>query len=474
MIRFREILWVGICLVGFGCAVGGGGEQWVIGDEVVRVMDRGLDFELRERAIDRVVDEDWTRGEKLLYRLVLEGGHDNRLRFKAIDLLVGRDAGRFEKMMGEGIVGVENLEVLEKLIGLAVELEWVSWRGGLVKRYAKRVQGVRDLDRVERKGLLGLSEGKEIEDVIWGVVKGKGRIGERVAGWELLCRLAGQEDADEYLGGRKIVAGYLRGVQDGDGQLLIDLKAGMEELGVVAMNREEVLWLMYLRMNGQRNYYERLRKLVGILSNGQREDLKLRHLGVLDWVGETVYKDTSRHLGLSISHDLGKRRHVLGGRIVGGVKGRHPQLLDNSSLSWGDMMSLSRLMGGLSDGDVVESLFLQAEADMKDKGGEHGGILKFVDGKFLAVGYRGKAGRDDRYVSSGALIRDLYMGGYHYHFHAQGYGNGRYAGPGDYDFRFAERIGGNCVVFTFVEVGVLNVDFYTGGGEVVDLGCLER
>lgn len=461
MVSLRGLFFVLCCCVVWGCASG----ESVDGG-VDLLLDRGAGYEARAVAMDRVVGEDWGLAEKMLYRIILEGGHDNRLRFKAIDFLVGRDVERFEAVMGDGLARVGNVGVLEGLVDLAVEKGWRSWGGSLVRSYAGEMLGVDDLDRVERRGLLGLFEGEGIEDIVWGVVKGEGSVLERVAGWEVLCRL----------GGREVAEGYLKGVGADDGQLLIDLRGGMDDLGVVAMNREEVLWLMYLRMAGQREYYERLRGLVKILDDGQRGGLELRHLGELYLRGEDVCKDTFKEVAMRMAFLMKGRRHVLGGRFVEVLGDKHRQLFKNSheDLVWGDFMSLSRLLWFMEDKAVVADLFAQAEADLRDKKGEHGGILRVVDGVAMAAGYQGKAGRDDRYVSSGGLIRALYLGGFHYHFHAQRYDNGRYAGPGDYDMRFARRIGGGCVLFTFVEEGVLNVDFYTGGGVVIDMGCLVR
>jgi hypothetical protein len=61
---------------------------------------------------------------------------------------------------------------------------------------------------------------------------------------------------------------------------------------------------------------------------------------------------------------------------------------------------------------------------------------------------------------------------FHYHFHAQRPDNRDYAGPSNGDLVYADRFGRACLVFTTVDEGVLNADYYQPGGARLDLGML--
>jgi hypothetical protein len=94
-------------------------------------------------------------------------------------------------------------------------------------------------------------------------------------------------------------------------------------------------------------------------------------------------------------------------------------------------------------------------------------------GELLEFPPRMKAG-DLRFESPQALFDALYTGLFHFHNHAQKYENGDYAGPHMGDFAFADSTRCNGVVFTFLSVDEIDVDFYRHGRFVVDLGVVRR
>ncbi len=81
---------------------------------------------------------------------------------------------------------------------------------------------------------------------------------------------------------------------------------------------------------------------------------------------------------------------------------------------------------------------------------------------------------DARFLPPPAMIVELYTGLAHYHFHAQRIKNAGFAGPGRGDLDTAEHLNFNFLVFTFIDENRLNVDYYSRGGVVVDLGTLRR
>jgi hypothetical protein len=49
-----------------------------------------------------------------------------------------------------------------------------------------------------------------------------------------------------------------------------------------------------------------------------------------------------------------------------------------------------------------------------------------------------------------------------------------YAGPELGDMNYADNTRANCLVFTFVNEGVMNVDYYRHGRVVIDLGVISN
>ena len=72
------------------------------------------------------------------------------------------------------------------------------------------------------------------------------------------------------------------------------------------------------------------------------------------------------------------------------------------------------------------------------------------------------------------MLNAAYTAVFHFHFHAQRYRNERYACPGVGDLNYADSTRANCLVFSFVGVDALNIDFYRHGRVIVDLGDVRR
>ena len=79
--------------------------------------------------------------------------------------------------------------------------------------------------------------------------------------------------------------------------------------------------------------------------------------------------------------------------------------------------------------------------------------------------------KDDRtFMAAEAMFKDSPRAIAHYHFHVQKPNNSDYAGPGRGDLEYATTHGRNCLVFTSVREGVMDVDYYQNNGVVIDLG----
>lgn len=159
------------------------------------------------------------------------------------------------------------------------------------------------------------------------------------------------------------------------------------------------------------------------------------------------------------------------------IRSTPERLVDHAdNLGWADLLVIHLLLDALGERAMIDSLFAQAEADRRDTTSELGGVLTWNEaGEITATPFAPMMRRHDEiYIASDDCINAMHTGLAHYHFHAQWYDNADWAGPGGGDFRFANNLHANCVVFTFIDRDTLNVDIYFPGEAVIDLGCIER
>jgi hypothetical protein len=143
---------------------------------------------------------------------------------------------------------------------------------------------------------------------------------------------------------------------------------------------------------------------------------------------------------------------------------------------WGDLAAMVLAMDLLQDAVIRRQLFDLADRDLQDRSTEYGGVLTVgADGKAVLTEHRPRVqGNDLRFEAPPAMFEQGYTGLFHFHLHAQSYDNTRYAGPHIGDFTYANSTRANCLVFTFLGKGELNVDYYRHGPVVVDLGSVRR
>jgi hypothetical protein len=135
---------------------------------------------------------------------------------------------------------------------------------------------------------------------------------------------------------------------------------------------------------------------------------------------------------------------------------------------------------------VRAELFRQVSLDMADTSTEYGGSLEAVRSDassgssaevpvFEARLYEPRERRGDmRFIPSDQMVTSTPRALTLYHFHCQDSHNGKYAGPGTGDLEFAASYGRNCIVFTCIEDGLLDVDYYQRNGARIDLGELKE
>jgi hypothetical protein len=289
--------------------------------------------------------------------------------------------------------------------------------------------------------------------------------------WELVVADGKQDKLVALVGDDELVG------RDG---LLLDMRAAVEDFGIVPRNREEILWIRELRKPERRAYWDGLATALEGVSEARRRALEPRDLAV---VAASARHDpdllTAREDDLFTELEAALRsegtRHSadLTGWAVKISEGIRD---DRDRLTWGDLAAMELARTALESPALREHLFDFAERDLLDKTTEYGGVIRLDDDdRFELVEHMPRIKvADDRYHASQALFEDGYTSLFHMHNHAQRYRNERYAGPHIGDMEYADETGANGLVFTFIDPRTMNVDFYRHGAVIVDLGTITR
>ena len=140
-------------------------------------------------------------------------------------------------------------------------------------------------------------------------------------------------------------------------------------------------------------------------------------------------------------------------------------------LSRNDLLLLYTLAQSIENPATLREFERQGLADLADKASEHGGLLRFQNGKLMPQEYPPMfpAG-DTEYIASDALLNDAPLGFALYHFHFHQLRNAEFAGPGAGDLQFARANRTNCIVITSIDKHQLDFQYFAPTGAVVDLG----
>lgn len=439
------------------------------GDPVPQMLNRERDPEERLAAAKQAQAErpDDPARIEALHHLVWDRGHPESLRRYAIDQLIAHDEQAFKATAMNRVVLVENADVLRYLFDQAVERKWADFTPAVVRSWARRINGVRDEDRVEYGAIKRLNPGREPAEIVYGVFSDPALpADQRGAAWELLNRLSDRATVTRLLGDTTIAS-----------PMVADLKRGLAELGVLPTNREGLTWLMHLADPSRRPLWDRMKAVVAALPREKRAGLELRHLEPLLVAGDARLAMDRAALSRRVSTRVAPRQHALLSPTFDGQAKDYPQQLYEwePKLTWADLLVLDVLLDAIENANVRKTLFEQADADQRDTTTEFGGLLAQTG---TAAEYRAfptRTRRHDRiYLAPPELIEAVYTGLAHVHFHAQEHRNSQFAGPGRGDQEFAERLNFNNLVFTFIDRDNLNVDYYHHGGVVIDLGMVRR
>ncbi|MBZ0172251.1 MAG: hypothetical protein K8E66_07725, partial [Phycisphaerales bacterium] len=163
---------------------------------------------------------------------------------------------------------------------------WDESAPSLVRRLAEPIEGIADHDRVEAQALRLLGPGRTLERIVFDIFADPGASGgpseigwsSRVQAdaWTVLSRLDPEGRTR-----RSLILDPGSAAMGESGPLLRDLRAAVDDLGVVPETAMELDWLRSLRDGSdERNaaWWREAASLVTGLSDGQRQGLQLRHI----------------------------------------------------------------------------------------------------------------------------------------------------------------------------------------------------
>ncbi len=443
---------------------------------------------------------DRERTRYALKNLAWSTATDRELRLTVLDLLLSdqTDEGNTDsRTMARLILPNEkDPEAVRIIAKHAVESGWDDLVPPFVRSLARPNPAVPDEQRPEYIALRDLRPGMSIELVVFDVFLNPAsgieddqeqavlRVKERTRdeAWGLLGRLDPTgEQRRAFISSDSMIDAQS---DAGSRELIADLRAARDDLGVLPDTSMEIGWLQSLRHHSdQRNrdlnaqWWSETRSAVAGLTNEQRSRLRMRDMEAVRWAS----KNRPAWLKLDREALYGVLNNRLAGRPVykrkarKGEGPRRERLGDwADQLSWGDLLSMLIVDDALRNPVVQEQLFTQRALDKQDESTEYGGVIETdPDTGWRAVLFRPRQRdrvSDTRFVASDDMFRFSDRALAHYHFHANKEDNGRYAGPSLQDLINATSSGRTCVLLTSLDSNTLDVDVYFDSGEVVDLG----
>jgi hypothetical protein len=446
----------------------------------------------RKAAAQRVFrDVAWTSADPAGVRLaVLKALIDDP------DPKIAEDARATAKLL---LPKERSIEVVTYLSTTAVQRGWTDCIPPLIRSYSRTpasigwIGGVQEADRPERLAIQSLSGGRPVEQVVFENFLKPPELAStygmdwakrfRADAWDLLARL----DVDGSMRVQMLAAQP----DDGTDEVVLQIRRCVKELHAMPLTGDELKWMMSLvdpkkRDNSQ--WWEQTSKAIASCTDAARSNvLNIRHAEAIHWAS-TVHPQwlsASREELLSQLKERLAQRTIHQRNIESG-KYRVSEALDHweSRLRWADLICILAIDDIVRQPQVVQALATQAELDRRDETTEYGGILTLKTGvadprtkpaalQWVAMLYPPRPGQrqgDERFIASDDMIAASDLAMAHYHLHAQKEKNGSYAGPSPGDLMYAARSGRNCIVFTTLGGGLMDVDYYQPDGIVIDLG----
>ena len=413
--------------------------------------------------------------KEALHAMIWKSGFIVSTRQEAFTRLARSDLDGLKRTIRQRLPQMRARAWAEQLCELIADNGWRDLSPALVSAWGNRIGFVDDLERVEYNALVRLHGRENVVDVVFDLFVSSNKAfqqGLRTRCWELLHRLGYRDRLSDLLA--DVAVGQ-------DDPMLIDLRTGATELGLVPRNREEILWMRKLRQPQRAEFWSQAVQAVAELPEARRRDLELRAVPIvvaasihdpwlLDASTETLYERVRDHIRMS-------RLHIDSQRFRG-FPGEYAQNLGEhrGELNWGDLAAMLLAIRAMRTGPLVDHLFDYADRDHDNKSCEYGGVIGLdKQGRFELLEFPPRfRTADNRFDAPQAMMDAGYTSVFHFHNHVQKYRNTRHCGPGIGDLNYADNTRTNCLVFTFVSRDILNVDFYRHGRVIVDLGEIKR
>ncbi|MDZ4830559.1 MAG: hypothetical protein SGJ09_10235 [Phycisphaerae bacterium] len=416
-----------------------------------------------------------------LKRIVVSPNYVVEARRAAFARLYELDREGLKSTLDLNLPKMEALEWRREVCEKLAEAKWTEMTPTLIRAWAVFIPGWADLgkERPERLALVALHGKDKIVDVLLDEMAKANPVTQsnlRARCWELLL-LEGQE--------ARLRALLADETAIGKDAMLLDLRAGVVELGVLPRTREEILWVRSLREPKRRQFWNEAVVAVGKLDASRRASLELRDVAIVTAAArhspELLTISDADLDALIIARTGGDGRPVFSPDFTGHNGGNSDYFSERlqsqqTKLTFGDRLAMALAVEALRSPELRAHLFECADRDLADRSTEYGGVVGVdAKGRFEFVEYPSRTRANDaRYEAPQELMDSLYTGLFHTHFHAQAYDNRQYAGPHMGDFQFADATRANCLVFAYIDSSRLNVDYYRYGRVVVDLGTIAR
>jgi len=408
-----------------------------------------------------------------LRRVVAANGYAIDARVRAFELLLATDRKALVEALAGSLPTMADVSWRERVCGLIADARIEELVPTLIRAWANPAVGFTTAERPERVALGRIVGEDQVGATLLRTMRDANpatAMNLRLRCWELLMKSGDAATLRALLAN----ADALRG-----DAMLTDLARVAAELGILPTTREEVLWARELCRSERAAFFTDAREALMRMPATRREAVEIRSLGIAVAAARmrpALLSDGDESIFAEIERRTKERRRV-SPDFTGFGGGFSENLVEQRGrAAWSDLAAMAILLDLLEDRAILRHVFEQADRDREDRTTEYGGVVALDSegkGELLEFPPRMKAG-DLRFESPQALFDALYTGLFHFHNHAQKYENGDYAGPHMGDFAFADSTRCNGVVFTFLSVDEIDVDFYRHGRFVVDLGVVRR
>ncbi len=467
--------WVGAALLAtvlpLGCT--GGPESVKNPPEVLSRsgLSRERYFDALEAAQIRGVDDPT---KAALRRMIAADGYAIDVREKAFQLLYATDPKEVTAALENALPRMGDIAWRERVCALIAEKKMASLVPALIRSWANPAPGLQEKGmRPERAAIAAIVGESQVTATLLKTMRDSSPITQanlRARCWELVMKSGQSVQLRELLADPAATRGDA---------MLTDLARVANDLGVLPVTREEILWARELCKPERAAFFADAKKALAAMPKERRESLEVRALPIavaalhrrpalLTAPEPELYEEIASRI---------KDRKKASPDFTGFGAGFTELLYEQRERAkWSDLAAMVTALDILSEEAMLRHLFEQADRDREDRTTEYGGVVT-IDasgrGELIEFPPRAKMG-DLRFESPQPLFDALYTGLFHFHNHTQRYDNSDYAGPHTGDFAFADSTHCNALVFTYLSADAIDVDFYRYDRFVVDLGVVKR